>query len=119
VGTGYRFSKGRKSAWGKASKPNSPNTAKPPHSMRTAARRQDKDMLSMTSARLHHIASPNMGCVMADINLDKTNILNFSKALKRQKSLSALLLSNNWDLTLINSGLIQQMIQMSLLKACG
>jgi hypothetical protein len=62
-----------------ASKPNSPNTAKPPQSMRTAARRQDKDKLSMTSAKPHHTASQNMGCVMADINLDKTNILTFSK----------------------------------------
>jgi hypothetical protein len=87
--------------------------------MRRAARRQDKDKLSMTSAKPHHTASQNMGCVMADINLDKTNIATFFKALKRQKSLSALLLSNNWDLTPINSGLIQQMIQMSLLKACG
>jgi hypothetical protein len=54
--------------------------------MRTAARRQDKDMLSMTSARPHHTASQNMGCVMADINLDKTNISNFYKPFKQQKS---------------------------------
>jgi hypothetical protein len=75
-------------------------------------------MLNMTSAKPHHTASQNMGCVMADINLDKTNILTFFKALKRQKSLSALLSSNSWSLTPINSGAIQQMIQMSLLKAC-
>jgi hypothetical protein len=47
-------------------------------------------MLSMTSAKPHHTASQNMGCVIADINLDKTNIATFFKAFKRQKSLSAL-----------------------------
>jgi chromatin segregation and condensation protein Rec8/ScpA/Scc1 (kleisin family) len=118
-GHGVSVFQGAQKRVGKASKPNKPSTAKPPHSMRTAARRQDKDKLSMTSAKPHHTASQNMGCVMADINLDKTNILTFFKALKRQKSLSALLSSNSWSLTLINSGAIQQMIQMSLLKACG
>jgi hypothetical protein len=54
--------------------------------MRTAARRQDKDMLSMTSAKPHHTASQNMGCVMADINLDKTNILTFSKLLNDKRA---------------------------------
>jgi hypothetical protein len=47
--------------------------------MQTAARRQDKDKdrLSTTSARPHHTANQKMGCVMADINLDKTNISTF------------------------------------------
>jgi hypothetical protein len=42
--------------------------------MRTAARRQGADKLSMPSATPHHTANQNMGWVMADINFETTNM---------------------------------------------
>ncbi len=85
LGTGYWFSKGRNNACGKASNPNKPNTAKPAHSIRTAARRQVAQKVSNKSAPPHHKANQNSGWVMADNSLERVNMTIFSSSHHRSK----------------------------------
>lgn len=77
------------SAKARAARPQSPTVPAPPSRPKACEEQHAAKTKtgSARPARLHHTASQNMGCVMADINLDKTNISIFLKAFKRQKSL--------------------------------